>query len=363
MLQVPTGFLDALARSHTLVTRATVLTRSRRPVGEYRIVGGTVRVSASAKVRRQVEMTLEARPPRNAAHPLAPFGNLIRVERGVVLDGVPVLVPLGLFRIDDADEDQGLTRVAGSDLSVIFSEEATEWSLGTETNQKVGQVVDRLLELRGIPVNVAMLYNFSLPPSVIPDNSDRWEKSLELAKACGVDLRLTPEGIVEARDAIGLDTGAPVWTVSDGPGGVLVEATPRMSRSTGTYNRLILSQEGALSNGWFIRADVKDDNPASPTFYDGNFGRVSRRQSSDLLWDQAQAERAARAILASQLGRVATIDLQSLPNPALEEGDVIRVRRTDLGLDETHVVVDLEIGLGAGDTMRIGTLARSVGVV
>ena len=94
-----------------------------------------------------------------------------------------------------------------------------------------------------------------------------------------------------------------------------------------------------------LSALVTDDDPASPTYWGGPFGKVARVDNSTAVQTVEQAELAAAEILNSQLGLSRSLQLTSAPNPALEAGDVVTVVFPD-DRTEQHLIDTVTVGLG-----------------
>src|SRR5690554_7219814 len=130
----------------------------------------------------------------------------------------------------------------------------------------------------------------------------------------------------------------PVWEVKAGRGGVLVQASRRLTRE-GVYNAVVAEGEG-VDDAAPVRAVAIDTGPNSPTRFGGRFGKVPRFYKSPLLTTPAQAQSAARAILRRSLGAPYSVDFQAMVNPTLRPFDPIRVTHRD-GNREIHVIVTL----------------------
>jgi hypothetical protein len=92
-----------------------------------------------------------------------------------------------------------------------------------------------------------------------------------------------------------------------------------------------------------------DDNPGSPTYYFGPFGRKPRFYASAFITTDAQATSAAAAIGSSQQGVARSLVFQSVPNPSMRPGDLILLRREAMGVNEIHLLDAMTIGLTAAD--------------
>ena len=98
-----------------------------------------------------------------------------------------------------------------------------------------------------------------------------------------------------------------------------------------------------------------DDNPESPTYYLGAYGkRPWPRKSTPYAATQAQLDAAARRELLTYLSRGEPIRFAALPDPAREEGDAVRVRNLRGGVADAPYVIDqLEIPLTERDLMQV----------
>jgi hypothetical protein len=149
-----------------------------------------------------------------------------------------------------------------------------------------------------------------------------------------------------------------VATLSEGEGGVLLSATRGWSR-TNAFNRVVATGENTDSSAVY-RAVATDDNALSPTYYFGDFGKVPRFYDSPYIGSNDQAQDAANAILAQELGTAANVSFGIVPNPALEPEDTVYVKRERAGIDERHIIDSLSIGLGASESMSGTTRERLV---
>jgi hypothetical protein len=111
-----------------------------------------------------------------------------------------------------------------------------------------------------------------------------------------------------------------------------------------------------------VRGVARDDNPASPTDWNGPFGPVPGFYSSPLLLTEGMAQKAARTILNRSLGLHYNVDLSAVPNPALETGDPILVTFDDDTGAVIHLIDTLKIGLDVADAMQGTMRERSVGM-
>jgi hypothetical protein len=189
----------------------------------------------------------------------------------------------------------------------------------------------------------------SLPPDGTVFTGDRWSAINDLAKAINVTVGPDNTGtwvvapISESRDV--------QWTVSHGQGGVLVQATSTFSRRE-QYNAVGVRWE--LPDGSGGLAYIVDNDPASPTYYDGPFGRKPRPEETlDTITTSQQAIDAATSLLNQYKGKTRGIALTTVHNPLLEPNDCIAVFLPD-GSAERHVIDAVTLPIGGG-TMSVET--------
>jgi hypothetical protein len=142
------------------------------------------------------------------------------------------------------------------------------------------------------------------------------------------------------------------WYVDAGETGVLVEGSQDTSRES-TYNGVVAVGE-RTDNFAPYSATVTDDNPSSPTYWLGPYGQVPYFYTSASITTLTQAQSAATGLLARTKGLTRQVSLSSVPNPALDAGDVIQVVFPDASY-ERHVVDSLSIPLDPSEAMPIGT--------
>jgi hypothetical protein len=176
----------------------------------------------------------------------------------------------------------------------------------------------------------------------------RWTAIQTLGKSIGAITYAKPDGRWAIRSTV-IDMDAPVATFATGAGGVMVDVTVKSTRAN-QYNAYPLRWESPSIGGLVF---IVDDDPLSPTYWDGPFGRRPRDvQTNDLITSEEQAIAAGTAALDEYRGRASSISFTSVHNPLLEPLDVIVVD-TILGR-ETHVIDSIAYPL-TGGTMTCQT--------
>jgi hypothetical protein len=361
MRPVSEAFLRTVRGSHRMVAEARVVAPGQTgvdPAGTViAIEDGDVQIDAGANVRSTLDLTVVGADmwPDRADDLLAPYGNEIHVRRGIRYgNGVTEWVSLGYFRIDTPEQGEaprGRIRVAAQDrmagivdgrlvapkvfpatttygamLSTLVKEiypwATIEWD-DTTSNRQIGRQI--LAE------------------------EDRYAVCNDLVTSVGKVWWWDHRGVLVVRTPPSPTT--PVYDVNHGEGGVLVALSRRLTRE-GVYNAVVATGEGT-DTAVPVRAVAVDRNPASPTYWEGPFGKVARFYSSPFITSESQAASAAVSLLGQQLGLPYAVDFSAVPNPALEPYDAVRV--TYPGRSEVHVLDRLTIPLTASAPLTAST--------
>lgn len=403
MRVVSDAFLAAVRTAHRVVTEVDVLF-NRQVVAEGLAVSDgrvTYDRAASALARCDVTFAEPQRFPTGPGDILSPYGYELRIRRGVrYADAVPFVsapylltddgqilltdgglplltdegvatdpveattetVSLGVFPIQRSEVDGValVTSVSGIDRSQLVRDARLEDDYQVAAGTNYGDAIAALVSA-GVPgLEYAFTStSFTTPLLTFEAQADRWEAAQSMARSIGCELFFNGDGALVLRPEPNVATAIPVWDVDEGDDGVLVSATIRLDR-TPAYNRVIAFSANA-SNGEVFRGVATDEDPSSPTYYFGPFGRKPRFFGSPLIGSNDQAAAAAAGILAGNIGVARAVDFSAVSNPALEVGDAVLIRRAALDLDEVHLLDVLSIGLAAEDAMLGASRARQEG--
>lgn len=158
----------------------------------------------------------------------------------------------------------------------------------------------------------------------------------ELAGAVGYEVFFDATGVCVIRPIPDPSVGDPVWAFDETVVPLVVEAMNDLSAEQ-TFNDIIVVGQSTSSENPFS-AEAFDNDPASPTYILGPFGRVSQRVTSSLITSQYQAQSMAYAALYASLGAANTVTLTVVPMPALEPGDIIRIVCSDVKVSGTYMI-------------------------
>lgn len=371
MRPVSDAFLKALTGSHSVDCRVRVV--HGHPIGtdpdgtEIAVVGGSAKQDGTADVRGQVDITTTAAWPQTVSDDLTPYGPELFVEVGLVLgNGAREWVSLGYHRVDSVEQDDvpagplhlvGLDRMAGiRDARLVAP---VVFGAGTSV-----ELVFESLVLEVYP-NAEIIFDWAASATLLTSmhvaEEDRYGFLRDLARAYGKIMYWDYAGRLQVRSRPA--TGEPVWHVSQGRGGVLAHMRRTIGRQ-GVYNAVVALGE-APGEADPARAVAYDLNPKSPTYWDGDFGKVPRFFSSSFITTDGQAGEAAAGLLLGSLGLPYNVDLSAVPNFALEPDDPVAVTyvptHTTPGRSETHVLEGLTFPLGHAGLMT-GQTREKTGV-
>lgn len=331
MRPVSAKFLETLTGSHLAVFRARVCStfqNGTNPDGvEIPIEDGDVVSSATAVIRSTLSLTTSAAWPRRQSDLLAPFGNEIYVERGIAYgNGQREWVGLGYFRINTPEQDEvpdGAVTIAAADRMSGIVDARFEAPRQFAATMTCGDLVDLLI--REVYPDATIEWDGGSSAAIgrtIITEDDRAGTLNDLITSLGKVGWWRYDGVFQIATPPDI-SGEPVWEISAGRAGVLVEISRSLTRER-VYNAVVATGE-AGDTAAPARAVAYNLAANSPTYYKGRFGPVPRFYSSPFLTTNAQCMAAATSLLRQQLGLPYQVQLASIANAALEPYDVVRV--------------------------------------
>lgn len=349
---------EAIAGNHRARVSATVVDPGSGDETALPVVGGAVTIDGRASVRST--MDLEVVDERGELAPtgptdlLAPYGNLVRVERGIDFGSSVEMIPIGLFRISEVEVvSEGTIRIAGPDQAAAVQDARFEDPYTVASGTLNSDAILAILQwaLPDLPYDFAASDSYTLT-AYGEEGGDRWEFAQQLADGAGMELYFDGDGTAILKPSSRLET-APVAAIEEGEGGTLVAAKRDWDRE-GTFNRVVVTGESA-NQAAIYRGVATDDDPASPTHYYGPFGKVPRFHFLPNCGSNDQARTAAEGLLEKEMGTTERVEFEAVPNPALEPGDTVRVCREKAGIDGSYLLDSLVIPLSFTDPMTCVT--------
>ncbi len=359
MWPVSARFLEALRHSHEVVTRVEVWRGGAVVESDLPVRGGTVTVDESSQVRRTLSLDLHPDlDPRDAKSLLAPFGTELAVHTGLRYpEGDTELVPLGVFRLEDAGRSGWFSEVAvsGTDRARAVADARFLKPRATRQGTPVVQEITAFIREVDPSWEVIDLSGASEFTAAATWERNRWEAVERLAEGLAVDVFADPQGRFLLRDTPGtgpIDPQDTAWTVDAGPGGVLLDVATGLSRE-GIYNAVVATSTADPDAPPITAVAFQRSGPFR---WGGPFGKVPRFYSSPLLRTRQMCERTARSVLARSVGYARRISPTAMPNPALDAGDVLTVVLPD-GTVDYQVAAKFVVPLGLDAPMPITSRA------
>jgi hypothetical protein len=324
MWQVSDRFLDALGTpGQQRISTCTVQVPGGTPQ-PLQIVSGNISADSTATARRKGYLEVQATAAQYDL--ITTDGAEFKVTHGLSFGADDQeLIPIGTFEIVDGTQDFGgaaatfnvvdhsqwlagcafvtpyspdpsLTRIAALTAAVEAAKPGTALVV---TSTDLGLAGSRVWDaVQNSPLNVASDLG----------TDGMWEAFFQV------------DGSYLVRDLLTLNS-PPVWTIGAGVGGTLKTAS-RNRPFDKMYNAVVVQPSGADQTWSQQIAQVTDPNdPRHPS----KIGLRPSFWSSPTILDAPSAMAVAESRLALLLGNTETLSLSSVSNPALTEGDVVRV--------------------------------------
>lgn len=331
MYPVSDAFLEALrSPSMRLSTRVIAVDQNGNET-ELRADTGSVTMDAGRAIIRTCTLTLTATSDLTLEQVFALVmtpGIELRVERGLLVAGIPERVSLGVFSTDSASFSRRVTGTiswSGSDRSKKIARARFISPYQIAAGTSLATAVTQLLQSRWqftqtsfgnvtATINAGIVWEAGA-------SSDPWKEARALMADYGFDLNFDGEGIARAQPVPDPSTTPAVFDYGAGETNLVLDANVSGTLER-TYNGVIASGEGT-DVPTPVRAVIWDDDPNSPTYYLSGFGQAPYFYSSPQLTTVGQCQLAAATILARVKGRAQGLTWSSVVNPALEPLDVV----------------------------------------
>jgi len=352
MQSVSAKWAPALANDHGLVSKVSVLYDGSVVAEDIAFTDGSVSVDRGSDVRRSLSLSIAdpAEFPTTETARYGVYGQTIYVESGITyLDGSTELVPCGLFVVTQVSGNihTGPLTVTAVGQEILLKRAVFETATSTKGFASAAAFIGTQIAA-AIPgasfVNASTSGATALATKTWDPGAEVWSALVEVANSVGAELYCDANGTFRLVDVPNIDTAVPVWDVSAGEMGVMVSAEMTLTADD-VYNRVVASGENAEDNKPPVSAEAKITT--GPLRYGGPFGKVTKTYQSSLITSTTQAQATANALLRRYQAPNRSVTLGTIPNPALEAGDCIRVNYGDSAPvpPELHLVQSFTVPL------------------
>jgi hypothetical protein len=391
MYLVSDQFTEAIRNGATIRTRADLFCGGVK-CAELPVVSGTVTVDSTATVRRHcslelsVEENMELIPAKQheiASPGLWPTGSEIKLYQGVVFgDGTSEMIPLGVFRVsrpvvvdngdelklsvDGYDRSRTVSRSRFTDVYQI-SYRSVDQAIRTILQRQCHWLTDSFwtdpTKWQRTDGQYGSL-DLAVPRLTFDRSDDPWAECQDIALSNGLELFFDVVGDPVLRSIPDAGNEDAVFSYVEGDGNLLTKIGRDLDDEE-AYNGVICTGENSSATTTIPRAEVWDTDPLSPTYYDpanpanSEYGPVPYFMSSQYIWDNNQAKRAAQAKFNTLSGIIENLTLSSVPFFAHEANDIIHIRRNRVNVDDNYALESFQFDLGSEGTLDGTTRRRS----
>lgn len=328
--------------------------------------GNELRLWRGVRVTQETNTTYAALAEKSYAEVLtdyASYGIILIADTEVVVDELVPIFTGPITDVEITDGDSGVqVAVSASDRSLIVSRARWVETYKVDSGTNVVDAITELLEDRYDDVQTRFIPQATTVNKSILGTSaenDPWKDAQDIAAAGGLTLYFDGEGVAVLAASEDYENATPDAFYAENDEAMVLTLTRRLTNEQ-TYNAVVATAEGSETADTY-RALVTDDDPSSPTYYGGPFGKVPRFFSSSLMTTQAAVEAAAASLLAKYKGVPESVEWTQIVDPSLDADDVIALTNTGAKVDRYMVIDRLTIPLDPSESMS--ATARTVRVL
>lgn len=344
MLDMSTTALSVVQGSYTMAMRAESWLDGQLIADGIPISDGSENRDRSLAVPEQISLTIPRRergfdwdPGTDPGHPLAAYGQQLRIDYGVDVGGGQFeWINRGWYLITESSTDGDTVSVNCQGLLTLIDEANLINPFQPSTSDTLGTIIRSLVE-PALTVSFDGALTDRTVPLGMQWDTDRLGAVTEVLDAWGAEATVTEDGYLYVAPVT--DVGAPVQVITDDRDtGTVVRWQGATSRDS-AFNVVVAQGEDAAGNQ--IQGVAYDSAGDSPYRYSGPFSPlpVPYNYQSSLLTTVAQCRTAAAAqmkLLRRQAFR--KLDVTMVPHPGLITGDFVSV--TGAGLTEALCVIE-----------------------
>lgn len=352
MIPVSPLFQEMVRYSHSVEPQVDLYVGNNVVQANIPVISGKVSTDLTSKTRYSCDLEMG----------LYPWDDIkvdVYKTRFKVYKGFPQIgerIQLGEYRVDDVNRNsQGSLSITGSGLESYVANarflRPRAPAYGSSTLGSIASLITESVPRAKVSIEATKDQKVT---QTKPWERERIDAIWSLADSLGVDVYAGYDGVFHIRDAPSLFGGVPVLVVDEGNGGVLVSEGVKSSRAK-VYNAVSVKGDEELG----IYGFAADLDPASPTYYNGEYGQVPRFYSSKYITTTTQANAVAKSMLAEAMARNRTVGFTSSPIAFLEAGDLIVLKLFD-GSYETHMISTTSLDIGYDGALSVDTVATKM---
>lgn len=289
-----------------------------------KITGGEVTVDSGRDERRNIELTIADDSIVFGPDDLW-YDKIVKPYRGLHIDGVNYVAPLGEFMIDQIRRPHFPTTISisGRDFTKKLMLDKFADTIAFQYSADIETTIRNLALNGGIPAEKLRFETTDYKAIGVDTSFDRytsrWEAMKSLADSAGYELFFDAQGYLVYRQFVDPLTAPTIYGFQTGPNGNLVEFE-RTADDSRLFNEVVVGGNGQ-ENG-LIYGVAQNTEPSSPT-------RISRlgRRTMEFPVNYVQSDLEAQQI-AERLLKVAALEqynagIQSVVVPWLEAGEAV----------------------------------------
>lgn len=373
MIVAPDSYKRALRHAHESIIRVTAY-EGTTEIGDLEVVSLDMTLDATTNIHRTASIVVAVDPlkteSRDALEAVSTTAGKVVIKHGVGYGGNPVdntMVTLATLRVEEMSGrlTEATRTLQCYDRTLLLS----EYTLPTARplNDTYANLIQTLVSetLPGESVTVASGIDTTKTPAAgkaFNRGDDRLARIQELAGAIDAWLICDEYGAFHLTHAPGTDAASAQdsqWHFDTGTEGVLIDSESIYSRRE-QYNAISLEFTPSDEDWGSAHLFMWDNDPTSPTYFDGDFGKrvLSLSEEYDHLPSVNEAERVGRRKLWENSGATRAIRVTAVYNPLLLPGDKITVDVEDTNggfTTETHFIEKINFGFGGTAAMDLDT--------
>lgn len=328
------SYRAALESSAEHVTRVEVWRGNTLLEKDLDFIDGSVTAALTSRVTRNLQLIVdEDLYPESDDDLLAPWGNEIRVKRGIRLgDGREILFTIFRGKIEEDDGDDGSTDIVASDRAADVVDAKFTRPVNSSVGVPVVEEIKRLISDALPDAEFAPSDSFYQTMPLLIWEEDRAGALDEIATAVGSFWYALADGKFVVRRVPWTTSGEPVITLSDADidrsfdyseSKIILSARPKKSRAK-VFNSISVISERTDGTPPVL-GFAEDTRPESPTYVYGPFGRRHMTVSLKTPTSSYAATGAAQAYLKRMIALGETWTWRQVPDASLELGDVVKL--------------------------------------